>query len=228
MSPMLAMLLQAAPDPALLERLAARAQQLERFTDSARMTIDIVAEELDGDGAVKKTTHTALRVARTGSKAERKLLTWQENGKDLTEAKRAEAEQPPKNGGAAVQSPFHPAQQAKYRFAVLGPAPDQPRLLRLGFQPAGEKTDQLYIGDATVDPETGEVWTLSLRPSKNPTLVQSLSLEATLAAPTPAGRALSRLTLKGVAGLLFFKQRFRVVTTFSDYQPLTHPAGERP
>lgn len=93
-------------------------------------------------------------------------------------------------------------------------------LMRLGFQPSGEEHEELYMGDATVDPETGDVLSLSLRPSRNPTFVQSLSIEASLDAVTPAGRAMSRLTIKGVAGALFFKERFRVVTTFADYEPL--------
>ena len=59
--------------------------------------------------------------------------------------------------------------------------------------------------------------TLSLRPSKNPSFVDSLSMEASFDAESPAGRAMSRLSIKGVTGLLFVKQRFRVVTTFSDY-----------
>ena len=90
---------------------------------------------------------------------------------------------------------------------------------RLGFF-GGEKTDELYIGDATVDPQTGDVLSLSLRPSRNPTFVDSLSIEARLDAVTPAGRAMSSLTIKGVAGVLFFKDRFRIVTTFTDYEPL--------
>ena len=219
MAPLLLLVLASAPDAALLDKLGTRAKQLEVFTNGSRVTVDIVAEEFDGEGAVKKTTHTALRVARSGSKTERKLFTYQENGKDLTEDKRAELEkEPPKKGGAAVQSPFHPDQRAKYRFSTLEPPADG--LVRLGFEPSGEKSDQLYVGEATVDPETGDVRSLSLKPSKYPTFVDSLSLEARLDAPTPAGRAMSRLAMKGEAGLLFFKKRFRVVTTFSDYEPL--------
>lgn len=214
------MLFAAAPDEALLEKLAVRTEQLEAFTNGARVKLEVLAEELDGDGAVKKTTLSTLRVARTGGKVERKLLRYLENGKDLTEAKRAELEQPPKKNGAAVKSPFHPAQRGKYQFSLLAPPAAQPGLLRVGFQPAGEKSDELYTGDALVDPQTGDVCTLSLRPSKNPTFVESLSIEATLDAATPAGRAMSRLTLKGVTGALFFKERFRVVTTFSDYEAL--------
>lgn len=211
------MLVAATPEPALLEKLGARARQLETYVNDSRVTVDVVAEELDGDGAVKKTTHTTLRVGRSGGKVERTLLTYTENGKDLTESKRAELEKPPKKEGAGVKSPFHPDERAKYQFAVLAPPADRPSLARLGFQPAGEKTDQLYIGDATIDPQTGDVLTLSLRPSKNPSFVSSLSMEATFDAQSPAGRAMSRLSMKGVAGLLFVKQRFRVVTTFSDY-----------
>lgn len=217
MSLLLMMVVAATPDAALLEKLGARALQLEAYVNDSRVTVDVVAEELDADGAVKKTTHTTLRVGRSGGKVERRLLTYTENGKDLTESKRAELEKPPKKEGVGVKSPFHPDQRAKYQFVVLAPLPDRPSLMRLGFQPAGEKTDQLCIGDATIDPETGDVLTLSLRPSKNPSFVQSLSIEATLDAQSPAGRAMSRLTIKGVAGLLFVKERFRVVTTFSDY-----------
>jgi hypothetical protein len=217
---LLLLALTSTPDAALLEKLGARAQQLEAFTNASRVTVDIVAEEFDGSGAVKKTTHTALRVGRSGTKVDRKLLTFVENAKDLTEDKRAELEKPPKKDGAGVQSPFHPDQRAKYQFSVLEPPSDHPGAVRLGFQPSGEKSDQLYVGEATVDPETGDVLTLSLKPSKNPTFIDSLALEAKFDATTPAGRAMSRLSMKGEGGLLFFKKRFRVVTTFSDHEPL--------
>lgn len=214
------MVVAAVPDEALLEKLGARALKLEAFTNGSRVTVDVVADELDSDGAVKKTTHTALRVGRSGSKVDRKLLTHQEDGKDLTERKRAELEQPPKKPGASVKSPFHPEQRAKYQFSVLAAPADKPGLLRIGYQPKGELTSELYTGDATVDPETGDLLTLSMRPSKYPAFVEALSLEALFDAPTPAGRAMSRLTMKGVAGALFFKTRFRAVTTFSEYEAL--------
>ncbi len=219
MNAMLLLMLTAAPDAALLEKLGARALQLETFANASRVTVDIVADKLDSDGKVTKTTHTALRVGRNGTKVDRKLLTFVENGKDLTEAKRAELEAPPKKE-AQVKSPFHPDQRAKYQFAVLPPPADKPTWMRIGFQPAGDKNDELYIGDATLDPETGDVRVLSLRPSKNPAFVQSLAIEASLDAVTPAGRAMSSLTIKGVAGVLFFKDRFRVLTTFTDYEAL--------
>src|SRR5438445_674046 len=80
-----------------------------------------------------------------GEKVERKLLTFVEDGKDLTESKRAELEAPPKKS-AGVKSPFHPDQRAKYQFAVLAPPADKPALMRIGFQPSGDKSEELYIG----------------------------------------------------------------------------------
>lgn len=213
------MVLLAVPDQALLQKLGERALALEHFNKASKVTVDIVAEELDSDGKVTKTTHTALRVGRDGAKSERKLLTFVENGKDLTAAKRAELEATPKKE-TQVRSPFHPDERAKYRFELLTPPADQPTLLRIGFQPSGEKTSELYVGDATVDPQTGDVLAVSLRPSKNPPFVQSLSIESKLDAVTPAGRATSSLTMSGVGGFLFIKQRFRVLTKFTDYEPL--------
>jgi len=211
------MVLLAVPEQALLQKLGERALQLEHFNKASKVTVDIVAEELDSDGKVTKTTHTALRVARDGAKSERKLLTFVENGKDLTAAKRAELESAPKKE-TQVRSPFHPDERAKYQFTVL--AADQPASMRIGFEPSGEKTSELYVGEATVDPQTGDVLAVTLRPSKNPPFVQSLSIESKLDAVTPAGRATSSLTLSGVGGFLFIKQRFRVLTTFKDYEPL--------
>ena len=220
---MISLLAGAAPDAALLEKLGARALQLEAFAKSSRVTIDIVAEQLDSDGKVKKTTHTAVRVGRNGDTIEKKLLIHEEDGKDLTESKRAEHkksdEKKSEKKDAAIKSPFHPDLRAKYEFTVLAAPPNQPQLVRLSFRPAGESSSELYTGDATVDPETGDLRTLSLRPAKNPPLVQSLLVDATFDAQTPAGRAMSKLTAQGSAGALFFKERFRVVTAFSDYEP---------
>lgn len=214
---MVTLLTAAAPEPALLEALGARALQLESFTEAAQLTLEVHAEELDAAGAVSKTTQTTMRVTRAGGKAGRTLLHHEENGKDLTEDKRAELERPPKKAEAAVRSPFHPAEQRKYRFVML-PPPREAGLLRVGFQPAGEKDEALSIGDATVDPVSGDTVALSMRPSKNPLFVEALSIECAFEAQTPAGRALSKLSIKGIAGLLFFKKRFRVVTTLRDYE----------
>lgn len=209
----------AGPDPALLQKLSERAVALEAFAKNARSTVSVVVEKFDADGKVIETTRSTLRVGRTNGKVERKLVSFEEDGKDLTEKKRAELESAEHNE-RDVKSPFHPDVAAKYAFTVLDAPADRPNRVRIGFRPAGEKTSELYMGEATVVPETGDVESFSLRPSKNPAFVDSLFIEGTAGAPTPAGSALKTLSIRGSAGLLFFKQRFRIVSTFSDYEPL--------
>lgn len=214
---LLSLLCTATPDAALLERLATQAKRLETFTSQAQLQVDVVAEELDGDGAVAKSSFTSLKLKRNGEQVERTLLSHREGDKDLTEAKRSELEKPPKKGDS-MRSPFLPEQQAKYRYTQLGAPEGSPQLLRLGFAPAGDKSEELSEGEALVDPESGAVLKLSMRPSKLPAGVKTLAVDAVLDAQTPAGRALSKLTIQGTAGFLFFTRRFRVVTTFSDYR----------
>ncbi|MEW5739713.1 MAG: hypothetical protein AB1938_12345 [Myxococcota bacterium] len=214
----------AVPDAALLDRIAERTKAVEAFTSEAQLTVKVVSDELDSDGKSKKHNELVFQVSRKDGKPHRVLVSATEDGKDVSEATREElAEQDEKNGekknGSMSQaSPFHPEQRAKYAFSTLPSTQAEPQFVRIAFQPAGEKTSALMIGDATVDPQTGDLVRMSMRPSKNPTFVDRLYLELEFEAPTPAGRALSKLTAKGAGGIAFIKKRFAVVTTFSDYR----------
>lgn len=216
----------AAPDPALLDRVAERSKAIEAYSKEASLKVTVVSDELDAEGTPTRHSEFALQITRSGGEPKRTLLSATEDGKDVTEAKRAELEAPPKrnndggkgHGSMSQASPFHPDHRAKYAFATLPPAPAAPGLLRVAFQPAGEKSDKLMIGDATIDPETGDLVRMSMRPSKNPSFVDHLFLELEFDAVTPAGRALSKIAMKGRGGFLFVKKRFAVVTTFSDYR----------
>lgn len=215
--------LAAAPDPALLERIAERTRAVETFTRNAQLSMTIVADELDSEGKSTKHTEAVVRVSRTDGKPARELISATENGKDVTAEKREEMDKErDKNGKNDRQqaSPFHPDERAKYAFSMLAPSPAAPNLVRIAFQPAGEKTSELMIGDASVDPQTGELVRMSMRPSKNPSFVDNLFIEIELDAQTPAGRAASKITAKGAGGFLFIKKRFAVVTTISDYRAL--------
>lgn len=218
-------------DPALLQRVAERTKQVEAFSENCRMTIDVTGEELDSDGKVESSEQSVFRVTKkSGETTSTELLKSIEDGKDVTEeAKKEEAKKAAegknrngkqKKGGTLGElSPFHPSQVRKYRFGILAPPPGNPSLVRVAFQPAGEKDPELLIGDATIDPATGDLLSMSMRLSKTPYLVDSLAMEAELKADTPAGKALSKLSVRGSAGLAFLKKRFRVVTQFS-YEPL--------
>lgn len=216
-------LLAAAPDAALLERVAKRTLALEEFQKNAQLTMNVEAQELDDEGAVKHREVSVLRISRSGGDQKRELLKKTVDGEDVTAAEqqklKEKGEQPKgRRTSLAAISPFHPDQQPKYAFELLAPPKSGPPRVRIAFRPKGEKDAELMMGDAVVDEETGDLLSLSMRPSKLPTLVDHVSVEVRLEAKTPAGMALSKMVMQGSAGLLFMKKRFKVVMTAGDYQ----------
>jgi len=204
-------LVAAAPDSALLDALGEQALAMESFWNKASCELDVVGEEKDSDGKVTKTTKTSLRVARDGTAVTRTLLHHEENGKDLTEAKRKEIEG--KEGTKTSRSPFHPLERSKYRFTSLTDDSS-----RIAFEPVGAKSEENLVGEAKVDPAERRVLSLDMRPAKYPMFVSELAIHVGFDADTPKGKGMSELTVKGVAGPFFFKKHFAVVTTFRAYQ----------
>lgn len=200
-------ILAAAPDATLMQRLAQHAERMDTFTRNAAFTVDVVAEEFDADGKATKTTRSSMRVTRRDGKESRKLTKYEENGVDLTEKKRSEIE---KAESKPVHSPFLPSEQTKYRFTLLDAKDEH---LRIGIEPAGKKDPELITGEAKVDPVRGEVRFVTMAPSKLPAFVDALTLTGTF-----DERSMTKLTIKGVGGFLFIKKRFGVVTIFRDYE----------
>jgi hypothetical protein len=220
---LLVALLAAAPDPALLQKIIERQKAVQAFTDNASVVMEVRAEELASDGKVESTEVTKLRIGKKkGEPVATEVLSATEDGKDVTAQTRDEMkkEKDGKKGkSAGAQSPFHEEQVAKYRFTQLATPPDAPTHARVGFEPAGGKDAELMSGEATVDVETGDLLSLSMRPSKNPTFVDRLQIECAFDAQTPAGRAISSITAKGEGGILFIKKRFAVVSLFTEWTP---------
>lgn len=210
MSLLTLVLLTASPDPALLQKLAAHTAALETFASHARVTVETTADELDGDGKVTSSKHFVVRQTRDGEKLTRTLVSAEENGKDVTEKQRSELEQKPKRG--PVRSPFHPEEQPRYRFT-------QRDETHVAFEPL-TPSDENFVGEATIDPAAATVQRMTLHIAKLPAMVDQLDMTLLMEAPTPAGNALSRLTLQGKAGVLMFKKRFRVTTTLRNYEAL--------
>jgi hypothetical protein len=205
------MILAAAPDQTLLDKLGEQALAMESNWNKTACTIEVLGEEKDGDGKVTKSTRTSLRVTRDGTAITRKLSHHEENGKDLTEAKRKEIEG--KEAAKVSRSPFHPTERVKYRFEQKDPA-------HIAFEPVGDKTEENLVGEAVLDPGALLVKALEMRPAKLPMFVKELAIRVEFDAATPNGKGMSLLSVKGTAGALFFTKRFSVVTTFSDYSGL--------
>ncbi len=225
----LLLVLAAAPNAALVERLTAHADRLEALTKNASMTMTVRGEELDGDGKPKSTFERVTRQTVKEGQSSQELLKAVEDGRDVTEERRREQAEKGKKKeegdqkgrksvsiGAAL--PFGKKEVEKYEYALLAPSQANPGLVRIAFKPRGAKSGELMIGDALVDPEKGELVRLSMRPSKNPRFVDHLVIELEFGAITPAGRALSRLDARGDGGFLLIHKWFHVETLFSDFE----------
>lgn len=206
------MILAAAPDAALLAKLGEQTLAMENFFNKASCLVEVAGEEKDGDGKITKSSKTSVRVSRDGAKVSRKLVSHEEDGKDLTEAKRKEIEG--KEAAKVSRSPLHPTEQTKYRFALTSDP------TRIAFEPVAAKTEDNLAGEALIDVDGARVLALEMRPAKLPMFVQELSIRVDFDADTPSGKGMSTLTVKGLAGALFFKKRFSVTTRFSDYAAL--------
>ena len=121
--------------------------------------------------------------------------------------------------GGPVATPFASTEQPKYHFSVVGPDSADASLLRIHFEPTGgQKSDKLFIGDALVDLTSGELISVSGRPSENPSHVNRLEMRLEFNGESPLGRVLGKLTMRGDGGFLFIKKHFRATTVFSSFE----------
>jgi hypothetical protein len=206
----------ATPDPELLRKLATDDQERRKITEGGEFRVEIDVDELDGTGAVTKKTHSKYAMSHSGGSPTAALLEHLVNGVDQRAAFEAEQKQT-KNKPIEFKSgsPFGAKVQSLYRFELLPPAPDG--LTRIAFQPSGDKSPDLLIGDAAVDSATGQLVRLSGRPSKLPSFVTAMSFEVEYGA-TPLGRLPSVLHIRGSGGFLFFKRTAKSTMRFSEYR----------
>ncbi len=209
--------------PALLQRIAEGTPGMGYLVRERlqAMTVTSVTEERDGKGRVTFSRERVQRMAQQEGKQASELVLWRENGKDVTAEQRAEAQKRSTEGAgdklSAFELPFTPENQPRHRFSVVGPDAQDPRKLRLRFEPAGARDPQVLRGEALVDPESGHVLQLRFQPSKYPSmLIDRLDVEMDFRTHPEVGAVVSRLVVDGEGGLLFFKKRGRSTVTFSD------------
>lgn len=225
------LVLLAPPEPVpdeLLKKLADRDARLTRLYKEGAVTMTSRVEELDKAGKVQHTQTVVLRLTQKDGKPHGEVLSASRDGQDVTAderkaqaEKQARADEDPKgkNGRMSMTLPFDAAAQPQYQFQLLGPDANDPALSRIGFGPRGKPNKDLWTGEAVVDPSSGEVKWMKQRPSELPTFVDRIEMVFQFGAPTAEGPAISTLKMDGEGGLPFFKKKFRVVTTFSDYGP---------
>lgn len=214
------------PPPAdLMKKLADATATMQKSADAADVTIDTLAEQLDKTGKATDTTDVVLRITHVDGHEHDELVKYVENGKDVTEEKKAKAakddakkkKDDDKDGDANedVPIPFSAKRQPRYRFVAEG-SDDQGRL-RIHYEPSGAPTSDDGIGDAVVDPATGALVEMTWTPAKLPTMVKELAMTLTFTQDPTHGAMLSKIEGHGRAGILFVQKRFRLTTTFGDY-----------
>jgi len=221
---------QAVPDE-LLKKAAESDARLVRLYKEGAVTMSSRVEELDKEGKVQHTQEMVLRLSHQDGKPQGEVVRATKDGKDITAEERDKlAEQrarggadgksgPGKRGRMELSTPFGAEAQPKYAFRLLGPDARDASLVRVGFGPRGKKAEDIWTGEAVVDPGSGAVKWMKQRPSDLPAFVDRLEMVLEFGAATAEGSAISAIHMEGEGGLPFFKKRFRVVTRFSDYGP---------
>lgn len=211
----------------LLARLAESDRRLEPFTKKGSCESRTVWEELDRHGAVKSRSEFHSKVRYDGGEMSTEVIRAVRDGEDVTaeeRAKRAKEKAKKKESSGKKQvrlsfeSPFAPSKQSLYRFRILGPEPSAPDRVRISYEPAGEKTVELSIGEAVVDTKAGRLIRLSGHPSRFPWFVDRMQVTLVYEEPTPLGSMLSKMEGEGEGGFLFIRKRMRMHGTFGDWK----------
>jgi hypothetical protein len=211
----------AAPPPDLMARLATYGAGFESLRTHASYTIDGRMETLDGDGKPNSVKQMKARVEADGMNVKFIVDRYIEDGEDKT----ADAQKQ-----ALKRAQEHKSDPDKKRFRIPVLADEQPRyafdqvevdardpaVVRITFVPK-VATDNTIEGSAWVDSRTGALLSAGFKISKPPVFVDYVHVTLEFGAPTPMGPAVSKVIADGNGGLLFFRKRFHLAATLSDY-----------
>jgi hypothetical protein len=196
----------------LLPKLSAHEARMQAFSRTCAVTITNDTAELDGDGKLRHQVRAVMEVTRRDGQAVTRLLSAIKDGReDRREGERKASEQ---DRYLNADSPFSARAQGRYRFTLVGPDRAAPSLVRIAFSPRDGKGPGVFRGEATVDPDTGELVRMKVQPTVYPALVDRVDVQFDYGAQTPAGRMLSAVGYSGSGGFLFFKRQRRGTLTF--------------
>ncbi|MBX3213862.1 MAG: hypothetical protein KF850_17620 [Labilithrix sp.] len=215
----------AAPAPPLgplLSRLARHAQQFEEMKRRGSFTLSGKMEELDRSGHVDGTKEMVVRVTATPAERVTEVVRYLEDGADKTaEArKKAEKRRADRRSGKAEKArdlhlPFLASEQPRYRFSFAERDPNDASRVRVAFEPL-VAAENAFKGSAWVDEAAGEVLTMGLSPTKNPTFVDHVDVTLRFDLATPLGRAPSSITFDARGGFLVIRKHYRGSATITE------------
>ncbi|MBX3208024.1 MAG: hypothetical protein KF764_23455 [Labilithrix sp.] len=206
----------------LLSRLARHAQQFEEMKRRGSFTLSGRMEELDRSGQVDGRKEMVVRFTATPAERFTEVVRYTEDGADKTaearkkaEKRRAERKAGKLEKARDLHLPFLASEQPRYTFSFLERDPGDSSRVRLAFAPL-VAAENAFKGSAWVDERAGEVLTMGLSPSKNPTFVDHVDVTLRFDLATPLGRAPSSITFDARGSFLLFRKHYRGSATITD------------
>ncbi len=207
--------------PELLAKLAVYGQAFEAEMKRASYRVEGKMEILDGDGKPSETQELVAKVDANGGEPKITVLKYLEDGKDKTaDAVKESQENAAKrkkrhDDDKELKMPILASQQPRYDFDEVERSADG-RRVKIHFAPKSP-ADDTTDGSAWVDADAGTIVSASFRLSKTSMFIKYIHVIVEFAAQTSLGPAVSKVSIDGEGGILFFRRRFRGAATLSDY-----------
>jgi hypothetical protein len=212
----------AAPAPELMAKLASCGAGFEAMRTRASYTIEGRMETLDGGGKADSIKQMKARVEADGIDVKFVVVRYVEDGEDKTadaqrQALKKAQERKAERDQKRFRSPILADEQPRYVFDQVEVDGRDPAVVRIAFAPKTPKDDTIE-GSAWVDSRTGALISAGFKLSKPPVFVDYVHVQLEFGASTALGPAVSKVVADGNGGILFFRKRFHVAATLSDYR----------
>jgi hypothetical protein len=209
----------AAPDPALMVRLAEYSARLDSMRTHASYAIEGQLETLDRSGKPDSLKTMKARVDADGTTAKLNVIHYTEDGEDKTEDARKKArerDEKRKKDKKRLRIPTLASEQPRYVFDEVEVDSSDPSRVKISFVPKSPEEDTVE-GSAWVDSRTGAFISAGFKLSKTSMFVDYVHFTVEFGESTRLGPAVSTVLVEGQGGILFFRKRFRGTAKVSDY-----------
>jgi outer membrane lipoprotein-sorting protein len=212
------------PDPEMMARLAVHAEAVETMRTHASYALEGELDAIDGDGKVDSVKKMTARIEADGEKTRLVVVKCTENGKDVTEDARKDArtgneKSKEERAKRYVELPLRASIQPRYVFDQIAVNPADPTLVEISFVPK-EPSEHTSEGTAWIDTKTGTLVSAGFKLSKPGFFVDYIHFTIEMGEKTSLGPAISRVTVDGKGGILFFRKHFRGEAKLFDYRIL--------
>lgn len=205
-----------------LPRLARHAEAFEQMKRRGSYTLTGHVDSLSSDGKPTGKKDMIVRVTPSGGELPNTdVVRYSEDGVDRTAEVRAkQGDRKPSRTSTrrrafAIRLPFLTGEQPRYGFGIAERDAHRPSRVRIAFAPRVAAEDA-YTGSAWVDMDAGEVLSIGLSPTRNPSFVDHVDVTVVFANRTPLGLAPTTFTFDARGSFLFVHKRYRGTAVIAD------------